>query len=147
MKLLRACEIANNCGLTTVGQAVMNVKIHAASMFTYDELDSELKELMDEAASYNKETLIYDVLQTQLAGARVPPDMYTYLMDMAADTSDSFPFTAKNADGDDVLVEHDSDENGEFIRTSVKSSDGWTRVNTYYKNGETTLDEYGPAEK
>lgn len=63
MKLKAACEIAEACGLETVGEAIRNIEIHAISLFTYDELDKEMNELYDEAAYYMKEVSIFEVLK------------------------------------------------------------------------------------
>ncbi|WP_294402451.1 hypothetical protein [uncultured Clostridium sp.] len=48
MKLSDAVEIAKECGLTTYGEAIMNVRIHAMNIFNYDEIEDELNELVKE---------------------------------------------------------------------------------------------------
>ena len=44
MKLKDAIEIAKGCGLTTIGEAVFNIKIHAMSIFNYGEETKEIHE-------------------------------------------------------------------------------------------------------
>ena len=43
MKIQKALKIGNNCGLETVGEAILNIKIHAISLF--DDSNKELNEL------------------------------------------------------------------------------------------------------
>lgn len=46
---LRLClSVAEDCDLETVGEAISNIKIHAGNLFSYDEIKSELIELMNE---------------------------------------------------------------------------------------------------
>lgn len=45
MKLKEACELAEACGLSTVGEAINNVTIHATSLFPYNMIDREIAEL------------------------------------------------------------------------------------------------------
>lgn len=52
MKLKEACEIAEECGLETIGEAILNIEIHASSLFTHDELDRELNELYEDTKNY-----------------------------------------------------------------------------------------------
>lgn len=40
-----AFEIAKDCGLETVGEALMNIGIHAISIFGYEEVNEEMTEL------------------------------------------------------------------------------------------------------
>lgn len=47
MKIQKAIEIANDCELETVGEAILNIKIHALSLFSYSDIDNELHELDD----------------------------------------------------------------------------------------------------
>ena len=58
MKLAQAIPLAEACGLTTVGQAVMNVEMHALNIFKYSEMEGEIKELKIEASAYDEGTLI-----------------------------------------------------------------------------------------
>lgn len=46
MKLKSALEIGKECGLTTVSEAIVNINMHAMSMFAYDEMSSEYNELV-----------------------------------------------------------------------------------------------------
>lgn len=50
MKLKDACEIALACDLSTTGEAVLNVRLHAISLFDYGEIPTELQELDAELA-------------------------------------------------------------------------------------------------
>ena len=45
MNLLSAIEIAENCDLSTIGEAKLNIEMHANSLFDYDKLTEELQEL------------------------------------------------------------------------------------------------------
>lgn len=45
MKLKEACELAEACGLSTVGEAIDNVTIHATSLFPYNMINREIAEL------------------------------------------------------------------------------------------------------
>jgi hypothetical protein len=45
MKIQEALEIANNCGLLTNREAICNIEIHAPSLFRYEDIEKELKEL------------------------------------------------------------------------------------------------------
>lgn len=64
MKLKAAFNIAKSCGLTTVGEAILNIDMHSMSIFVYDEISNELKELYDEYKKYefNQDDLIEDVI-------------------------------------------------------------------------------------
>jgi hypothetical protein len=48
MLLKDACDIAEECGLETIGEAIMNIQIHALSIFNYNEEKKELNELYDD---------------------------------------------------------------------------------------------------
>ena len=41
MKLKEACEFGEACGLTTVGEAIMNIELHAGCIMAYDKMDAE----------------------------------------------------------------------------------------------------------
>lgn len=45
MKIQKALEIAYDCGLETVGEAICNIEIHALSLFSYTDIGKELNEL------------------------------------------------------------------------------------------------------
>lgn len=62
MTLKAACEIAIDCGLETVDEAVLNIQLHANSIFGYDEISSELHELEIAAEKYPINTFISDIL-------------------------------------------------------------------------------------
>lgn len=51
MKLKEACDIADACGLETLGEAVMNIELHSTSLFVYDEIDKEIQELESDIKS------------------------------------------------------------------------------------------------
>jgi len=48
MKLQTALEIGKNCELSTVGEAIYNIRIHAMNIFTYGEEQKEYDELCKE---------------------------------------------------------------------------------------------------
>ena len=45
MKLAECIELGHACGLSSLNSCVLNVEIHATSLFTYDEINKELQEL------------------------------------------------------------------------------------------------------
>jgi len=45
MKLAKCIELGRACGLSSLESCVLNVEIHATSLFTYDEINKELQEL------------------------------------------------------------------------------------------------------
>ncbi len=49
MKLKEACELADACGLETVGEAVMNAELHYNALVTIDDMDKEFEELYRDA--------------------------------------------------------------------------------------------------
>ena len=62
MKLKEALELADECGLSTVGEAILNVELHATSLFPYSKMNEELNELILEAADYDDKQLISELL-------------------------------------------------------------------------------------
>lgn len=52
MKLKEACDIGYACGLSTVDEAVRNIKIHCSNIFSYADATLELYELHEEAKPY-----------------------------------------------------------------------------------------------
>lgn len=48
MKLIKALELADECGLGTVMEAMRNVQIHAPSLFEYEKMNGEYRALLDE---------------------------------------------------------------------------------------------------
>lgn len=67
----RCCtiQIAEDCGLTTLGEAVLNIDMHCMSIFSYDKINEELKELYSEYKSvvdnygFDKDTTIEHYLK------------------------------------------------------------------------------------
>ena len=45
MKIQTAIEIAKDCELETVGEAIFNIKLHAVNLFSYSDIQKELAEL------------------------------------------------------------------------------------------------------
>lgn len=45
MTLAECLELGKECGLSTVQECVLNVEIHATSLFSYDKMNDELQEL------------------------------------------------------------------------------------------------------
>lgn len=43
MKLKECLSIAKDCGLTTISEAYLNIKYHAISIFSYDDIDKKWK--------------------------------------------------------------------------------------------------------
>lgn len=64
MKLKDALEIGKDCGLTDMGEAVLNIEIHAMNIFIYDEEEQELAELFKEVndSGFKADDLIEDCL-------------------------------------------------------------------------------------
>ena len=63
MKLKDACELAEECGLTTVGEAILNVELHATELFPYSSMNDELNELLVDAEPYEDHELIRNIKQ------------------------------------------------------------------------------------
>jgi hypothetical protein len=69
MKFKTALEIAQDCGLETVGEALYNIKLHAANVFDYNEIQTEYDELCDDYKELSKkygfslETKIDDIVR------------------------------------------------------------------------------------
>ena len=59
MKIQTAIEIAKDCELETVGEAIYNVKIHAGSLFSYSDIQKEIEELENtwEWTKFHRRTL------------------------------------------------------------------------------------------
>lgn len=47
MKIQKALEIGKDCGLKTVGEAILNIRIHATNIFSIYDMERELAELED----------------------------------------------------------------------------------------------------
>ena len=63
MKLIEALQIAESCGLSTVGEAVKNIEIHAMSLFIYEDLPLELAQLEFEARGFDENTTISEAMK------------------------------------------------------------------------------------
>ena len=48
MTLKTCLEIGKDCGLETVGESVLNIDIHAMSIFTYSTITQEINEIIKE---------------------------------------------------------------------------------------------------
>ena len=62
MKLKAACEIAESCGLETVGEAICNIEIHWVNLFTQDDKNDELQELYEDSKDIPDSTPISVIL-------------------------------------------------------------------------------------
>ena len=62
MKVKEACEIAKDCGLETIGEAIRNIKFHATSLFAYDKMSKELAELYTDAKNYHMDESVLTVV-------------------------------------------------------------------------------------
>lgn len=60
MKLKTAFGIALDCGLNTIGEAIMNIDMHSICIFSYDAIDKELTELYEDAKGIDFERKIKD---------------------------------------------------------------------------------------
>ena len=61
MLMKEACEIGVACGLETLGEAVLNIKIHHANLFLNEEIQKEFDELEEDMNKYNQDDKIVDV--------------------------------------------------------------------------------------
>lgn len=61
--LLDACRIAYACGLTTIGEAIMNVELHYDCFFSIDNFAEEYKAFCNDVVRYSvtNDTLIEDI--------------------------------------------------------------------------------------
>lgn len=66
MRLIKCLEIGKSCDLETVGEAMLNIDMHAISIFDYEKLTEELREMYDEFenSGFKKDTLISSVLES-----------------------------------------------------------------------------------
>lgn len=69
MKLIEALELAEACGLKTVGDAIFNVDLHAGQLFAYTKIKEECDEMINEwlavkngNSKFNLDTPIHDVM-------------------------------------------------------------------------------------
>lgn len=69
MKLIKALELAEECGLETVIEAFRNVQIHADQLFTYETMNDEYREilnewfLLDDDGLFNYKSSVRNVLE------------------------------------------------------------------------------------
>ena len=61
MLIKEACEIGVACGLETLGEAVLNIKIHHANLFLNEEIQKEIGELETDMSRYNQDDKIVDI--------------------------------------------------------------------------------------
>lgn len=74
MKIIDACMMGSDCGLTTVEEAVRNVEIHATSLFTFNMMEEELIELHEDYKNYEPEELIVNIIVEE--GPEVMPTYF-----------------------------------------------------------------------
>jgi hypothetical protein len=53
MKLIEALKMAESCGLSTIGEAVLNITLHAGSLFPYQGVLLALHQLEAEASGFD----------------------------------------------------------------------------------------------
>lgn len=68
MTLKTACAIGVNCGLTTIGEAVLNIDLHAMNIFAYSEIPIELRELYSQ----------FNVEEAEISIKEKFPELYDY---------------------------------------------------------------------
>lgn len=65
--------------------------------------------------------------------------MYKYFKQLCEEQKiTSFPVSATNSEGENVILMKGVDECGSFYETSTFQENGYTRINRYYKDGTTT---------
>lgn len=87
MKLKDVCELADACGLKTVGEAVMNAELHYDALVLIDDMDKEFEELYREVKALGPEwesVSIYTIIEKQPEedfgrGINVPSKPYDLL--------------------------------------------------------------------
>ena len=72
MKVIDACLIGEDCGLTTIEEAIRNIQIHAVSLFTFDDLEAELIELEEDSENYSEDALIVDIIKQNNVELELP---------------------------------------------------------------------------
>lgn len=68
MKLKEICELADACGLETVGEAVMNAELHYDALVKISDFDEEFEELYREVKALDPDwesKSIYDIVERQ----------------------------------------------------------------------------------
>lgn len=73
MKFETCLEIAKDCNLETVGEALFNIRLHSGNLFAYSEIKNELEELQKEFEQFeiSKETKVNDALELCKSSTRV----------------------------------------------------------------------------
>lgn len=61
MKLEKAVECGYVCGLNSIEECICNIEHHAMSIFKYDEIAEELRELGREYGEYLAGNLVFDI--------------------------------------------------------------------------------------
>lgn len=56
MTLQDCLSLAEDCDLEEVGEAILNVRMHAGSLFSYSDINKELQELNDDAVKLYERT-------------------------------------------------------------------------------------------
>lgn len=86
MTLLKACEIAQACTLTTVGEAVHHIMLHAINILDYDKITEELEELIKEAQTYPENTPIAKILKdaVNMQPKKIVDGLYSLVSDRIA---------------------------------------------------------------
>ena len=65
MKLNEALKIGNDCGLFTLGESLMNIRMHAGSMFSYSDIDKELDELNNDLSALQRKHKLCGTMNTE----------------------------------------------------------------------------------
>lgn len=64
MKLKECIEIGKECGLFSIGECYNNIVLHRLSLFKYDDISREIKELQKDIF-YNHPDLFCDIFSTK----------------------------------------------------------------------------------
>lgn len=59
MKLKDCLEIAHDCELKTIKEAIFNVELHSINLFTYENIREELHELYDDVYASHQKAIEY----------------------------------------------------------------------------------------
>ena len=88
MTLKEVCELADACGLETVGEAVMNAELHYDALVLIDDMDKEFEELYREVKALGPEwesVSIYTIVKKMCCANckrnyRFPPLSFVHLL-------------------------------------------------------------------
>ena len=47
-----------------------------------------------------------------------------------------FPLCGKDDSGNNIIVTHGENDNGQYVKVQTAQKNGWIRVNYYYENGD-----------